>query len=420
MKIYKCLKIAINMVTHSKLRSWLTIIGIVIGVASVITLVSIGNGMEAGINDELSGLGGNIITITPGYSKASGMGMPGHEPSSGSGSISVSESDAILGRNDVQALKSIPELEYIDTNINGNAYVYYFGKSAQLTVTGVDQSVWSYVTTLEILEGRLLDPADQNVVVIGYDLSRNYFDEPIGINKILTIEEKSFKVVGILDESSGMSSNGLSIYMPLQSAYQVLDDKTNNEYDSITVIAKDSADIDSVVAKIEKKLDIVRHVNTIDDKDYTVTSMKQILEQISSVTGMITLFLGFVAGISLLVGAVGIANTMFTAVLEKTKEIGIMKAIGARNKDIMLIFLFNSGLVGIIGGIIGVFFGIVASYLLGGGLMSTPIGDPIETVVSLQIVVLALFISVVVGISAGMIPAYQGSKLKPVDALRYE
>jgi putative ABC transport system permease protein len=97
-----------------------------------------------------------------------------------------------------------------------------------------------------------------------------------------------------------------------------------------------------------------------------------------------------------------------------------MKAIGARNKDIMLIFLFNSGLVGIIGGIIGVFFGIVASYLLGGGLMSTPRGDPIETVVSLQIVVLALFISVVVGISAGMIPAYQGSKLKPVDALRYE
>jgi putative ABC transport system permease protein len=418
MKIYKCLKIAINMVTHSKLRSWLTIIGIVIGVASVITLVSIGNGMEAGINDELSGLGGNIITITPGYSKASGMGMPGHGPSSGSGS--VSESDAILGRNDVQALKSIPELEYIDTNIKDSADVYYFGKSAQLTVTGVDQSVWSYVTTLEILEGRLLDPADQNVVVIGYDLSRNYFDEPIGINKILTIEEKSFKVVGILDESSGMSSNGLSIYMPLQSAYQVLDDKTNNEYDSITVIAKDSADIDSVVAKIEKKLDIVRHVNTIDDKDYTVTSMKQILEQISSVTGMITLFLGFVAGISLLVGAVGIANTMFTAVLEKTKEIGIMKAIGARNKDIMLIFLFNSGLVGIIGGIIGVFFGIVASYLLGGGLMSTPRGDPIETVVSLQIVVLALFISVVVGISAGMIPAYQGSKLKPVDALRYE
>ncbi len=418
MKIYKCLKIAINMVTHSKLRSWLTIIGIVIGVASVITLVSIGNGMEAGINDELSGLGGNIITITPGYSKASGMGIPGHGSSSGSGS--VSESDAILGRNDVQALKSIPELEYIDTNIKDSADVYYFGKSAQLTVTGVDQSVWSDVTTLEILEGRLLDPADQNVVVIGYDLSRNYFDEPIGINKILTIEEKSFKVVGILDESSGTSSNGLSIYMPLQSAYQVLDDKTNNEYDSITVIAKDSADIDSVVTKIEKKLDIVRHVNTIDDKDYTVTSMKQILEQISSVTGMITLFLGFVAGISLLVGAVGIANTMFTAVLEKTKEIGIMKAIGARNKDIMLIFLFNSGLVGIIGGIIGVFFGIVASYLLGGGLMSTPRGDSIETVVSLQIVVLALFISVVVGISAGMIPAYQGSKLKPVDALRYE
>src|SRR3989344_816636 len=149
---------AINMVTYSKLRSWLTILGIVIGVASVIALVSIGDGMQASINEELGGMGGNTITITPGYSKAGA----GFGPPSTSGE-DTSKSDAVLGRNDVQALKGMSQAEYIDTNIDGQAEVYYLGESAELTITGVDQNVWSYVTTLEILDGRLLDPADQNV-----------------------------------------------------------------------------------------------------------------------------------------------------------------------------------------------------------------------------------------------------------------
>ena len=416
MKFHKCLEMAINMVTHSKLRSWLTILGIVIGVASVIALVSIGDGMQASVNEQLGGLGGNTITISPGYEKAGGMQGP---PGMSGGDMS--NADATLGRNDVQALKGISEIEYIDTNINGKAKVYYLGESAELSITGVDQKVWSYVTTSEILDGRLLDSADQNVVVIGYSLAKEYFDEPIGINKVLTIGEKSFRVVGILKEGS-MGMGGNSIYMPLQSAYEILaDDKTKDEYDSITVIAKDGADIDATVAKIEKKLNIVRHVNTIDDKDFSVSSSKEMQEQINSTLGMITIFLGFVAAISLIVGAVGIANTMFTAVLEKTKEIGIMKAIGARNKDILLIFLLNSGIVGIIGGIMGVIIGIMISFLVGAsGILSMGSGVSVGTVVSFNIVALALFVSVGVGMLAGVVPAYQGSKLKPVDALRYE
>jgi len=403
------------MVLHSKLRSWLTILGIVIGVASVIALVSIGDGMQASVNEQLGGLGGNTITITPGYEKSGGFGPPGRSGGD------LSNADAILGKNDVQVLKGISEIEYINTNINGRAEVYYLGDSAELTITGVDQNVWSYVTTSEADKGRLLGPADFNVIVIGYGLANDYFDEPIGINKVLTIEDKSFRVVGILEESSGFAGGNNGIYMPLQSAYQVLEDKIKDEYGSITVIAKEGTDIDLLVEKIEKKLNIIRHVNTIDDKDFSVSSSKDLQEQINSTLGVITIFLGFVAAISLLVGAVGIANTMFTSVLEKTKEIGIMKAIGARNKDILLIFLFNSALVGIVGGIIGVIFGILISFAVGSiGLMPGPGGEPMGTVVSVYMVVLSLFVSVTVGILAGIIPAYQGSKLKPVDALRYE
>ncbi len=413
MKPYKCLENAVKMVIHSRLRSWLTIIGIVIGVASVIALVSIGEGMQASVSEDLGSLGGNTITISPGYTKATSMRR--EPPGFGSGGQTVD----LLGTKEVLALRSISGIRYIDTNIEGQAEVYYLGGSAHLSIIGVDQKVWSYVTTSSPEDGRLLDSADQNVVVIGHKIAKEYFDEPIGINKVITIEGSSFRVVGILEESSGFSSADNTIYMPLQSAYHVLDGKTTNEYDSITVIAEDGVDIDEVVAKIESKLNTVRHVYSLDDKDFTVTSMKQIYEQISSATSTVTLFLGIISFISLVVGAIGIANTMFTAVLEKTKEIGIMKAIGAKNKDILLIFLFHAGVVGLVGGLIGVIFGIGGSSLLS-GVMSTPDGASVKTVVTINTVLLALSISLLAGLIAGFVPAYQGSKLKPVDALRYE
>jgi len=413
MKLHKCLEKAVKMVLHAKLRSWLTIVGIVIGVASVISLVSIGEGMQASVSEDLGSLGGNTIEITSGYSKATSQRGP-----SGFGS-KVGQTTDSLGTKEVQALKSIRGIDYIDTNIKGHVEVYYLGGSADLSLTGVNQKFWSYVTTSSLEDGRMLDSADQNVVVIGYKIATKYFDDPIGINKVITIEDSSFRVVGILEESSGFGSSDNSIYMPLQSAYQVLDDKTTDEYDSITLLVDDESDIDEIVGKVESKLNIVRHVHTIDDKDFTVTSMKQIYEQISSITGTVTLFLGLIATISLIVGAVGIANTMFTAVLEKTKEIGIMKSIGAKNKDILWIFLFHAGVVGLIGGLIGVLFGIGISSILS-GVVSTPDGAAVQTVVSINTVLLALSISLLAGLIAGFVPAYQGSKLKPVDALRYE
>ncbi|MCK5698598.1 MAG: ABC transporter permease, partial [Candidatus Aenigmarchaeota archaeon] len=227
-------------------------------------------------------------------------------------------------------------------------------------------------------------------------------------------EDKAFRIVGILDDSS------TSIIMPLQMAYAVLDDKENGVYDSIVVKIKNEDDLDYVIEKIENKLMMARHV-TEKNRDFSISSSKQFQEMRSEMLGSMTMFLTAIAAVSLLVGAVGIANTMFTSVLEKTKEIGIMKAIGARNKDILMIFLLNAGLIGLVGGLIGVLLGVVLSGFVPMLMGSMPMArGGAATLVSVDAVVLALSVAVVIGVISGVVPAYNGSKLKPVDALRYE
>ena len=412
MKTGKCLKHALNMVIHSKLRSWLTILGIVIGVGSVIAIMSLGEGLQQSMDAQMSGLGGDIVTITPGFSKSRTIG-PGKMSSASSGTPATEE-EVVLDKIDVQALKGIPDIELIDTNIRGNVKIYYLGKSGSVTLTGVNQKVWSKITTTEIRDGRMLGSADMNVIIIGARLADSYFDKPIGINKMVNIEDKAFRVVGILDDSS------TNIIMPLQMAYQVLDEKENGIYDSIVVKIKNEEKLDIVIEKIEHKLMMTRHV-TEKDRDFTVSSSKQFQEMRSEMLGSMTLFLTAIAAVSLLVGAVGIANTMFTSVLEKTKEIGIMKAIGARNKDILLIFLLNAGLIGLVGGLIGVVFGVMLSGFAPMLMGSMPMakGGSVA-VVSMDSVVMALSVAVIIGVISGVVPAYNGSKLKPVDALRYE
>ena len=408
MKLDKCLKHALNMVLHSPLRSWLTIIGIVIGVASVIAIVSIGEGMEQSITEQLDDLGMDLVTITPGFSRGGDTSFRRFNIES---TAQAADEETVLGRADVQALRGLSDIELIDTQIRGNVDVAYLGKSGSVSLTGVDQKVWSQMTTSEIRDGRMLDSADQNVIVIGGGLADNFFDRPLGINKVITIGDSAFRVVGILDDQSN------SVIMPLQMAYQILDDKEKDVYDSIIVKIKDEDDLDAVVEKIENKLMITRHV-TENDKDFTVTSSRQTNEMRGEMMSSVGGFLTAIAAVSLLVGSVGISNTMFTSVLEKTKEIGIMKAIGARNRDILTIFLFHAGLIGLAGGIFGVIFGIILSGVMPSLMGGLPMARG-GTIVSVNTILIALFVSFSVGIIAGFIPAYQGSKLKPVDALRY-
>lgn len=334
----------------------------------------------------------------------------------GGGAATATSKEIVLSRTDLQALKGIPDIALIDTNIRGNVEVSYLGKKGSVSLTGVDQRVWSQITTSKIKEGRMLDSADQNVVIIGGRLATSYFDKPLGINKMISIEGNAFRVVGILDDESR------NIYMPIQMAYQLIEDKKNDVYDSITIKIKNEDQLDEVMAKIDSKLMMVRHV-TEKNKDFSLSSSKQMQETMAQTMSSVSAFLVAIAAVSLIVGAVGIANTMFTSVLEKTKEIGIMKAIGAKNRDVLLIFLLNAALIGLVGGVIGIMLGALLSGImpmLMGGIPMGRGGGGLVAIVSLNSVIMAVSVSVTAGIIAGIIPAYQASRLKPVDALRYE
>ena len=405
------LKMGLNMLVHSKLRSWLTIIGIVIGVGSVIGIVSLGDAMEANVQSKLAEMDLTNIFISPGYTKASSNLHGGPPPGMGGGSSTDSE----LTDDDIDALQGMDSIQYIAGSISGREEVKYAGETATLSITGVDPQVWKYMTSLKTQSGRLLEPADRYVAVIGSSVASETYDQDIGVNQVITINNKSVRVVGVLEEE-GMGDDS-KIYMPIDGAVELIEDAKEDVYDSITVKAKSEDLIDELTEDIEKKLMVSRHIVQEDDKDFSVIASKSMAESVTEMMSSMTLFLGAIAAVSLLVGAVGIANTMFTSVLEKTKEIGTMKAIGAKNRDILMIFLFNSAMVGLVGGILGVILGSFVSSGLQAMMGSDMTGGG---GVRFTLMLEGLALAVLIGVISGVVPAYRASKLKPVDALRYE
>ena len=212
------------------------------------------------------------------------------------------------------------------------------------------------------------------------------FHQPVGINKMVTINSGAFRVVGILDDQS------TSVYMPIQMAYQVIPEKTNDIYDTLVVKIKDENQLDEVITKIQNKLMISRHV-TQNKMDFSVTSRKEMQQTRADTMNSMNTFLLAIAAVSLIVGSIGIANTMFTSVLEKTKEIGIMKAIGARNPDILLIFLFNAAFIGLVGGILGIILGTILSGFMPALMGGLPLGRG-TAIVTLNSIAMALSVSV--------------------------
>jgi putative ABC transport system permease protein len=321
-----------------------------------------------------------------------------------------------LTDDDIDALQGLDSIQYISGEISGSEEVKYAGETATLPIKGVDPQVWKYTTTLKTQSGRLLEPADKYVAVIGSSVASETYDHDIGVNQVITVNNKSVRVVGILEEE-GMGDDS-RIYMPIDGAVDLIEDAEDDVYDSITVKAKNEDLVDELTDDIEKKLMVSRHIIQKDDQDFSVTASKSMAESVTEMMSSMTLFLGAIAAVSLLVGAVGIANTMFTSVLEKTKEIGTMKAIGAKNRDILMIFLFNSAMVGLVGGILGVVLGSFVSsglqMMMGGDMTGGGSG------VSFSLMLEGLTLAVLIGVISGVVPAYRASKLKPVDALRYE
>jgi len=418
MRLKKSFKLALNILFHSKLRSWLTIIGIIIGIAAVVAIISMSQGAQTQLEERLGSLGADILTVSPGASRARGIGFGGPEGPGGGDSSSIDAKN--LTQKDIMVIKNIPNVKFVMGQVDGKADASYSGKSTSLSVRGVDISVWKEITTEKLGSGRFLTSGDIYSVVIGKNVAKTVFGKEIAINSKIIIEGKSFKVVGILEEGS-------SVYMPIIIARDVLTDVGQDEFDSISVKISNVEISNDTVNEITEKLMMSRGILEEKKQDFSVSNPASMQETMKETMSAMTLFLGAIAAISLIVGAVGITNTMFTSVLEKTKEIGIMKAIGAKNKDIMSIFLLNSGLIGLVGGLGGVILGVASSTVISsyagitssggrgglGGLLSS-------SSISFSLVFGALFFSILLGMIAGAIPAYRASKLNPVDALRYE
>ena len=407
-----------NILVHSKLRSWLTIIGIVIGIGSVVAILSISSSAKTSLENQLGTLGADILTVSSGGSKAMGNfgfqgggGMPGRI----SGESSSDDSDAKnLTSKDVITISAVDNVDIVMGIVSSTGDLNYLSKTSSVSVTGVDEKIWKDITTEEINSGRYLTSGDSYSIVIGDRIASQTFDG-IPLNSKVTIEDKTFKVVGILSDSN-------SVYMPIEIARIVFDDIGEEEFDSISVKIDDVDLANETTNKITETLMKSRAILDEDEKDFSVSNPTSMQETISDTMSTISLFLGAIAAISLLVGAIGIANTMFTSVLEKTREIGIMKAIGAKNKDILSIFLINSGLIGFVGGLGGIVLGVFGSSLISSMASS---GEGMtrmfsNTTITGSLLIGALLFSIVIGMIAGLIPAYRASKLKPVDALRYE
>lgn len=431
MKLQKSIHLAVNILVHSKLRSWLTILGIVIGVAAIVAIVSIGEGAQASVKERLGGLGADLLTISPGSSRAVGGFMMGGGPPGERGGTRTSTTGSTttkknITERDVQLIKSVDGVLFVNGVVSGKADLTYLAETASVSVQGVDTLAWKNIITTNLDSGRFLDPGDTNAVVVGSRIaSKSTFKQPLAVNRMITVGGRAFKIVGILNASGGTDGNDNAVFMPISAARDVLG-RNGDMFNSITVKVSSPEVVDQVMADMDAKLMILRHV-TDRTKDYSITSSKAMQESIASVTQTFTVFLAAIAAVSLLVGAVGITNTMFTSVLEKTRDIGIMKAIGAKNSDIMAIFLLNSGLVGLVGGLIGVMLGsgisVMLPDILSRGMMpgmGGPGGGSLRTVVPTSLLVIALSLSVLIGMVAGAVPAYNASKLRPVDALRYE
>ncbi|MCX9009987.1 MAG: ABC transporter permease [Candidatus Methanoperedens sp.] len=415
MKALDIFSLSLSHVKKSKMRSWLTIIGIVIGVAAVVAIISIGQGMQESVQARLGSLGADLITVTPGFSRAQGFEGPRGGASSGGG-INLTDKD-------LNVIKQVPGVLYVNGMVSGRSDMILGTEKTSVSISGVDTAVWRSMVTTQLEAGRYLQPGDSNAVVIGYSLAHETFLQPITLNRPVTIGGKSFKVVGIFVQSGGGFGGGgdNAVFMPADYARDVITTNVSrNTFTSIMVKVADTSLVDNVTNDIVLKLMPSRHVNP-RTRDFTVTAFATIQQQISGVVQTISLFLAAIAAVSLLVGAVGIANTMFMSVMERTRQIGLLKALGATDNEVMKLFLMESGLFGFVGGVLGIIFGVLISVIISSvGLRAIGPGGEMSAVVTPQLLIFALAFSVFVGVISGVVPARTAAKMNPVDALRFE
>ena len=386
---------AVNSIAHRKLRSWLTVIGIIIGVAAIISLITVSRSLESTIEQQFEQFGANRIIIS-----AKGFQGPG----------TLSQG---LTKEDVETIKKISGFKYVVPGLFRSSEIKH-NKETGFTLVGSlpaeNFEEFFEDAGINIGDGRNIKDNEKFVAIIGIRAAREMFNKELRVGDKIEINKKEFKIVGILEEI-GNAQDDNQINIPLESSREIFNEP--NKVDTIIAQVKSSSDTSLLQERIEKELERKR-----DDTNFQVLTASQILEQINQVLGVMQIVLVGIAAISLVVGAIGIMNSMYTSVLERTKDIGIMKAIGARNSDILEIFLIESGLIGLVGGIFGTILGSIMALIIGN--ISKNAGFLLIVKLEPFVLLFGLLFAFIIGMLSGILPAYQASKLKPVDALRYE
>ncbi len=424
MKQSDIFKLSLNSLTHRGLRSWLTILGIIIGVAAVIAMLSIGAGMSQSVEAQMSGLGADILTVSPGYTQAEGS-AGGFKDMRGGMFETTDDDDSTLTDKDIYAISATEGVLVVNGIISGQAEVEFLSESVTLSIEGIDPVAWNEMTTSELESGRFLSQGDGNSVLIGSSAAYDMFDQALTVNTQIKIEGKTFKIVGILKESGtgGFGGDDYSVFMTQGAARDIVDDIDSDEYSEIEIQITDTDYVDEIIENVENALYTSRMV-TEDTRDFTVTTPTSMIETITGTMETLSFFFIGIAAISLLVGAIGIANTMFMSVMERTRLIGILKALGTKNSEIMKLFITESGVIGLMGGLLGVFLGFILVGIISGAGLNLMGGRTATStsvaVITPELIIFALIFSTVIGIISGLIPARKAASLQIVEAMRSE
>lgn len=404
MNYVQIIRSAIRALRGNILRTVLTMLGIIIGIASVILIISLGQGASSSITSQVSSLGSNLIFIVPGST------TPGKPPTA-TNTLKYDDALAIADKS------RLPGIEAVSAVVSAQAEVVANGQNKNSSIQGVDAS-YADINSIELDQGEFITPEDVTgygrVAVLGPDVVTELFGadaNPIG--ETITIKSRSFRIIGVAKAkgSSGFTNPDETVYVPVTTAMKVL--LGQDSVQAILVQASDPQKVDSTQEEIKTFLLDQHKITDPTLTDFTVRTSKDALSMINNITGLLTGMLAGIAAISLIVGGIGIMNIMLVTVTERTKEIGLLKAIGAKRKDILAQFLIESIVLTISGGIAGIIIGVSLSFLATRFL-------PIPFVFQPMAILLAVGVSTIVGVVFGVYPAQKAAKLSPIEALRYE